>query len=137
MTTLGATFLFLWGLGGYYIIKWFNEGETPGEVGTAIGDKLSGLTGGRLDWLMGGARATEGEGGVGEKEALLSGKSKDDDGGELHQKFGNITGAGDGMNSEKMSGKASEATGKANTVKTGANGATGGAPTGGVLEKQL
>ena len=29
-TTLVATFLFLWGVGTYYIIKWFNEKEIPG-----------------------------------------------------------------------------------------------------------
>jgi Promethin len=29
-TTMVATFLFLWGLGGYYILKWFNEKRIPG-----------------------------------------------------------------------------------------------------------
>ena len=55
-TTLAACFLFLWGLGGYYLLKWFNKGETPAAQGDAIGDKLNALTGGRLDFIMGGAR---------------------------------------------------------------------------------
>ena len=29
-TTMVATFLFLFGLGAYYIVKWFNEKEIPG-----------------------------------------------------------------------------------------------------------
>ena len=57
MTTMAATFIFLWGLGGYYILKWFNEGEGPAPEGAAIGDKINSLTGGRLNFLMDGARA--------------------------------------------------------------------------------
>jgi len=56
MTTMGATFIFLWGLGGYYIFKWFNDGTTPTAVGNAVGDKLNTLTGGNLSWLMDSAR---------------------------------------------------------------------------------
>jgi len=70
LTTLGATFLFLWGLGGYYILKWFNEGDSPAEVGNAIGDKLNALTGGRLGWLMKSARNPKQNAGVPEKESL-------------------------------------------------------------------
>lgn len=56
ITTFSATFLFLWGLGGYYILKWFNDGEVPAPDGTAIGDKLNSLTGGRMGWLIDGTR---------------------------------------------------------------------------------
>lgn len=59
LTTMGASFLFLWGLGGYYIFKWFNNesGEGSGKGGTsAIGDKLNSLTGGRIGFLMDDAR---------------------------------------------------------------------------------
>lgn len=59
LTTMGASFLFLWGLGGYYILKWFNEGQSPTPQGAAIGDKLNSLTGGRLDFLMNDARKQE------------------------------------------------------------------------------
>ncbi|KAK4501699.1 hypothetical protein PRZ48_007508 [Zasmidium cellare] len=61
-TTGAACFLFLWGLGGYYILKWANGAESkegsqqPGE-GSSIGDSLSRLTGGKLDGFMEGARA--------------------------------------------------------------------------------
>jgi Promethin len=30
MTTFAATFVFLWGLGAYYILKWFNQKDIPG-----------------------------------------------------------------------------------------------------------
>ncbi|KAF2666373.1 hypothetical protein BT63DRAFT_428142 [Microthyrium microscopicum] len=74
ITTMGATFISLWGLGGYYIVKWFNEGETPAETGAAIGDTLNSITGGRLTWLMETAKGTalnKKEGGS-EKEGLLN-----------------------------------------------------------------
>ncbi|KAF4302964.1 hypothetical protein GTA08_BOTSDO09201 [Botryosphaeria dothidea] len=56
LTTMGASFLFLWGLGGYYILKWFNDGASPAASAPAIGDKLNSLTGGRLDFLMNDVR---------------------------------------------------------------------------------
>ena len=56
LTTFTATFLFLWGLGGYYILKWFNDGGVSAPDGKAIGDKLNSLTGGRMGWLMDGTR---------------------------------------------------------------------------------
>ncbi|KAF1971800.1 hypothetical protein BU23DRAFT_469990 [Bimuria novae-zelandiae CBS 107.79] len=55
MTTFTATFLFLWGLGGYYILK-YNEGETPAPDGTTIGDKINNLSGGRMGWLTEGVK---------------------------------------------------------------------------------
>lgn len=58
-TTLAATFFFLWGLGGYYLMKWFNKGESPAPQGSAIGDKLNSLTGNRLGFLMNDARDTQ------------------------------------------------------------------------------
>lgn len=61
-TTGAATFFFLWGLGGYYILRWANgdkkeskEGEAP--EGTAVGDSLNRITGGKLDGFMENARA--------------------------------------------------------------------------------
>lgn len=30
MTTFAGTFVFLWGLGAYYIVKWFNQKDIPG-----------------------------------------------------------------------------------------------------------
>lgn len=61
-TTGAACFLFLWGLGGYYILKWANgaeskEGSQQPAEGSSIGDSLNRLTGGKLDGFMEGARA--------------------------------------------------------------------------------
>lgn len=67
-TTLAATFVFLWGLGGFYLIKWFNKGDTPAAPGTSIGDRLNSLTGGRMDFVMDNARKTEDEGKLKEYE---------------------------------------------------------------------
>ncbi|KAF4548180.1 Hypothetical protein D9617_31g064160 [Elsinoe fawcettii] len=55
-TTLTATFLFLWGLGGYYIFKYFNKDSPPGAKGDTIGDKLNALTGNNLNFVMDNAR---------------------------------------------------------------------------------
>lgn len=61
-TTAAACFLFLWGLGGYYILKWANnrEGGTGEEMpllsSGSIGDSLNNLTGGRLTGFMDSAK---------------------------------------------------------------------------------
>ncbi|KAI5364893.1 hypothetical protein Slin15195_G044310 [Septoria linicola] len=51
-TTGAACFLFLWGLGGYYILKWANgdRGSGGGQASgnDTIGHRLNNLTGGRL-----------------------------------------------------------------------------------------
>ncbi|KAK8169948.1 hypothetical protein IWX90DRAFT_465602 [Phyllosticta citrichinensis] len=59
ITTLGASFVFLWGLGGYYLVKWFNQSDGPAPDGSAIGDKLNNLTGGRMSFLMDGIRGQD------------------------------------------------------------------------------
>lgn len=61
-TTGAACFLFLWGLGGYHLLKWANGDSQGGEPkqapeGSAIGDHLDRLTGGRLSGFMEGARS--------------------------------------------------------------------------------
>lgn len=78
-TTMVATFLFLWGIGGYYILKWFDS-TSPAKPGEAIGDKLNTITGGRLDFLMQKSRnpsqqrtGVQGEKGTDdEKEGLMN-----------------------------------------------------------------
>ncbi|KAL5121756.1 hypothetical protein ACEQ8H_000443 [Pleosporales sp. CAS-2024a] len=62
-----ASSFFLWGLVVYLVLQRFNEGEAPGKPGTKVGDKIHGLTGGRLDWLVdakdeGEARTSEAQG---------------------------------------------------------------------------
>ncbi|KAF2004531.1 hypothetical protein P154DRAFT_395821, partial [Amniculicola lignicola CBS 123094] len=54
LTTFAATFIFLWGLGGYHLLKWFNDGNAPAPEGLSIGDKLNSWTGGRMEWLVDG-----------------------------------------------------------------------------------
>jgi len=88
-TTMTACFIFVWGLGGYYIIKYFGEtGNAPS--GEAIGDKLNSFTGGRLNWLVDGAREAQipddhlhggpkFDGALDEKNSLLSGQKEQDD----------------------------------------------------------
>ncbi|KAI7347143.1 hypothetical protein D0864_03716 [Hortaea werneckii] len=70
-TTMAACFLFLWGLGGYYILSWGNSAGGSGEEGSgkapegqAIGDKLNNLVGGRLSGFMSSARAEEAKGDI-------------------------------------------------------------------------
>lgn len=64
LTTMGATFLFLWGLGGYYALKWANgdESESSGTEDSeapTVGDRLNSLTGGRLSGFISAAKAEE------------------------------------------------------------------------------
>lgn len=70
-TTMAACFLFLWGLGGYYLLKWIN-GTSDSEGGEAkpllssgsIGDSLNSLTGGRLTGFMDSAKAERAKGDI-------------------------------------------------------------------------
>lgn len=63
-TTACACFLFLWGLGGYYILKWANgpSGTEEAPEGGAIGDKLNAITGGRLTGFMDAAKSERAKG---------------------------------------------------------------------------
>ncbi|KAI7472041.1 hypothetical protein KC357_g5884 [Hortaea werneckii] len=69
-TTMAACFLFLWGLGGYYLLSWGNsagggeQGDGKAPEGQAIGDKLNNLVGGRLSGFMSSARAEEAKGDI-------------------------------------------------------------------------
>lgn len=69
-TTFAATFLFLWGLGGYHLLRWANgdsNNESSGgqaPEGSAIGDKLNSLTGGRLSGFMEDARGQNAKKGI-------------------------------------------------------------------------
>lgn len=122
ITTLGATFLFLWGLGGYYILSWFNSAN-PAKPGEALGDKLNSLTGGRMDWLMQSVRnppdpvptKVHGEGTSEEKEPLVNGHKTENASGPPKLATRNA-------DAGKATGAATEAV---NGVKSRAGGATG------------
>jgi Promethin len=44
MTTFAGVFIFLWGLGAYYIVKWFNKKDIPG-IHTSAKDGIQGQAG--------------------------------------------------------------------------------------------
>ncbi|KAF2841504.1 hypothetical protein M501DRAFT_990011 [Patellaria atrata CBS 101060] len=105
MTTMAATFVFLWGLGGYYLLKWLNKDELGGAPeGGAIGDKLNSLTRGRLDFLMGGLREQQ-SGKDGEKAGAE--KKTNGEKGEKGEKGGveQVDGAVNGVKKNVPGGK--------------------------------
>jgi hypothetical protein len=79
MTTFAACFIFLWGLGAYYIVKWFNQKEIPGIHTGAVGGTTSQLG---LD----GVPALNGElpGPLGQKSKSPPVKEKDANGHAKH-----------------------------------------------------
>ncbi|KAL9112889.1 MAG: hypothetical protein Q9227_002966 [Pyrenula ochraceoflavens] len=57
-TTTAASFIFLWGLGTYYIVKWFNKKDVPGvhkSLGEGVADQsgLGGIAGDIKDGVDG------------------------------------------------------------------------------------
>ncbi|KAK5677407.1 hypothetical protein LTS10_009977 [Elasticomyces elasticus] len=125
-TTMAACFLFLWGLGGYYILNWANgdkEGE-PAPPGGAVGDKLNSLTGGRLTGFMQSAKDERAKGGI-EGYNDEHTKPKYDEkpktnGSAEHKEVSDVT---DGV--AKAPPGVDGVTDKAGTVKGGLGGATG------------
>jgi len=65
-TTMAACFLFLWGLGGYYILQWGNKagGDKGQGGGKPIGEMLNSFTGGRLSGFMDSAKAEQAKGDI-------------------------------------------------------------------------
>lgn len=55
-TTLAAAFIFIWGLGAYYTVRWLNEGKPATKARTAIGDSSNSISGGRLDQALNTSR---------------------------------------------------------------------------------
>ncbi|MCJ1427027.1 hypothetical protein MMC29_004930 [Sticta canariensis] len=64
ITTFAAAFIWLWGVGGYYILKWFNEKEVPG-IHTPFKDGM-------------GLDAITGDGGPEGEEKVANGGPKED-----------------------------------------------------------
>lgn len=121
-TTMAACFLFLWGLGGYHILKWANgsDGDKPAPEGGAIGDKLNSLTGGRLTGFMDGAKEarskTDISGFNDEHTKPKHDEKKSEPNGTAHKDVHKEVGS--------AASKATKATGVDNASKTAAN-ATG------------
>lgn len=53
MATMTATFVFTWGLCGYYILTWFNERRRPVDKGGPLDKRLNNRTKGRLSYITG------------------------------------------------------------------------------------
>jgi len=60
VASCSATFIFIWGLVGYIILRRLNEGEAPAKPGTRVGDTLQALTGGRSAYWLGDEASAEG-----------------------------------------------------------------------------
>ncbi|KAI8940822.1 hypothetical protein NX059_002084 [Plenodomus lindquistii] len=54
IASCSATFIFIWGLVGYAVLRRLNGGEAPSKRGTRMGDKLYGLTEGKTGLRIGG-----------------------------------------------------------------------------------
>lgn len=82
LTTAAATFIWLWGLGGYYILKWFNQKEIPGihtdlkgGVEDGIKGQLGALTGD--DGPQGDPNGAPKEGEKGDEKKGMNGSAPD------------------------------------------------------------
>ncbi|KAF2716920.1 hypothetical protein K431DRAFT_298244 [Polychaeton citri CBS 116435] len=68
-TTGASCFLFLWGLGGYYLLKWMNSSDSEGTSGDQpggqpVGEMLNSITGGRLGGFMDSAKKEQSKSGI-------------------------------------------------------------------------
>ena len=125
-TTMGATFLFLWGLGGYYALKWANGESEPSssEGGSAtIGDRLNSLSGGRLTGFMSAARKEESKKdilGYGDEHTPATYDEKPQQNGKPQKSDANGGAKGNGSPSaQKTAGDASKAASDASSAATG------------------
>lgn len=78
ITTFAGAFIWLWGVGAYYIVKWFNKKDIPG-IHSKLSDSMN------LPALNGGAKGgdsahADGSGGKPKKEANGSPKKSQDGG---------------------------------------------------------
>ncbi|TKA61960.1 hypothetical protein B0A55_11838 [Friedmanniomyces simplex] len=139
-TTMAACFLFLWGLGGFYILKWANGDKAgePAPEGGAIGDKLNSLTGGRLTGFMDAAKGERAKGDIegfndqhtkpkhesGEKEKKPAPHHAQTNGtAEPHKEVGDV--ASKATKATGVDGAKNTAANATGTVKGGLSGATG------------
>ncbi|KAF2446127.1 hypothetical protein P171DRAFT_410124 [Karstenula rhodostoma CBS 690.94] len=54
LTTFTASFVFLWGLVGFYVLKWFTQGEGNASDGKSVSEKVDRFTGGRAKRVTSG-----------------------------------------------------------------------------------
>lgn len=116
VTTFAAAFIWLWGVGGYYILKWFNQKEIQG-IHTPLKDGMS------LD-------AITGEGGPVGEEKAANGGPKEEQGVESTANGTPKKGGGKQESAEKK-GPVDGVTGKVDGVTGKVDGVTGKVPGGG------
>ena len=73
-TTMAATFFWLWGMGGYYILRWANGSSSSSNANTpsssddenndTVGDKLNAVSGGRLTGMVEDAKHGQAKGDI-------------------------------------------------------------------------
>lgn len=140
-TTMTACFLFLWGLGGYYILKWANgdskDKDGKSVAGGAIGDRLNSLTGGRLTGFMDAAKSERAKGDISgysdqhtkpkaiehEKKPQTNGTAHKDAAAGAHKEVGDA--ALKATKATGIDGAHKSAANATNTVKGGLSGFTG------------
>lgn len=148
ITTAAASFIWLWGVGGYYILKWFNKKEIPGihkPMGEGVTDDLG------LDALTGdkapppsekqnghapnGSANGHAKDGQAKQSPAKQGKKDggpgQPPGGDKLDGVGKSTGIDvknpkEAADVGKVAGKASSAGGQATNAVGGAKGAVGG-----------
>jgi hypothetical protein len=121
-TTGAACFLFLWGLGGYHLLKWANGDGESGDSkdapeGQAIGDHLNRLTGGRLSGFMEGARSQNSKKDIEGYNDRFTKPANTEKGGE-NKSSGVSTGRDAATNAQKQVG---DVTAKVSTPTAGVN----------------
>ena len=96
MTTFAACFIFLWGLGAYYILKWFNQKDIPG-VHEGAGSTVDGA---KSQLGLDGIPALNGElpGPLGDKSKSPPQKDKNEDAHTNGNANGHATHGGDKEN---------------------------------------
>jgi len=130
LTTAAATFIWLWGVGGYYLLKWFNQKEIPG-IHTEMGK-------GQWDAIMGKGKAEQGSGeGEGESkdgeekskpQKLENGTAKEGKGGAAGKGMNGVTDKlGDAKEATDVGKHAGNAANKAQNTVGGVKGGVTGA----------
>ena len=132
-TTMGATFLFLWGLGGYYALKWANGESEPSKSeggGATIGDRLNSLSGGRLTGFMSAAKKEESKkdiSGYGDEHTPATYQEKPQQNGKPQKLNANDGAKSNGSPSpQKTAGDASKTAGDASKAASDASSAATG-----------
>ena len=94
-----ATCFFLRGLAIYVVLQRLNKGEQPTKRGTRVGDKLHGLTGGRLEGQNGHSK----EVGTAQETSLTNGSDAHHSGGNASRQGGDGYVNGNGEREAKWS----------------------------------